>query len=85
MQLFEALSLYFFPTVFRSKCNDSFPHAKKLLPECLDACSVTTIRHFFRKCWRYMSAYRQGLSGKQAEFSVKKYKSHRRIPHLVDS
>ncbi|KAF8595329.1 hypothetical protein BDV93DRAFT_575517 [Ceratobasidium sp. AG-I] len=32
---------------FRPKCNGSFPLAKKLVPECLDACSVTTIRRFF--------------------------------------
>ncbi|KIJ40068.1 hypothetical protein M422DRAFT_257136 [Sphaerobolus stellatus SS14] len=70
--------------LFRASCNGSFPHAKKLLPECLDSCTTETIRHFFRKCWRYMSAYRNGLSGKQAEFAVKKYKSHRRIPDEVD-
>jgi hypothetical protein len=32
---------------------------------------------------RYMSAYRIGLTGKQALFAVRKYKSHRRVPVLV--
>ena len=30
-----------------------------------------------------MSAYRIGLTGKQALFAVRKYKSHRRMPVLV--
>ena len=29
---------------------------------------------------RYMDAYRHGLRGKAAEFAVRQYKSHRRIP-----
>jgi hypothetical protein len=41
------------------------------------------IRKFARKTQRYMSAYRIGLTGKQALFAVKKYKSHRRVPVSV--
>jgi len=43
--------------------------------------------HCARKCFRYMDAYRLGLSGKKLEFAVKKYKSHRKIPlvFLIDS
>ena len=30
-----------------------------------------------------MDAYRKGISGKLAEYAVKKYKSHRRIPDTI--
>ncbi|KAF8607403.1 hypothetical protein BDV93DRAFT_591655 [Ceratobasidium sp. AG-I] len=68
---------------FRPKCNGSFPLAKKLVPECLDACSVTTIRRFFQKTWRYMDAYREGLTGLMAEHAVKKFASHRKITKRI--
>lgn len=64
---------------FRQRCNGTFPTAKILVPECLDACSVLTIRHFFRKSWRYCDAYRKGLTGKLAEHAIKKFASHRKI------
>jgi predicted ATPase len=30
-----------------------------------------------------MDLYRHGITGKLVEYAVKKYKSHRRIPHYV--
>ncbi|KZT03152.1 uncharacterized protein LAESUDRAFT_738373 [Laetiporus sulphureus 93-53] len=63
---------------FRAAADETFPTAKRLVPQILDACSVKTIRAFFRKAWHYMDAYRKGLNAKQAEFAVKKYRSHRR-------
>ncbi|KAK0472307.1 hypothetical protein EDD18DRAFT_1232106 [Armillaria luteobubalina] len=40
------------------------------------------IRKYFQHCYRYMDAYgpRLNLNVRQAEYAVKKYKSHRRIP-----
>ncbi|KAG8725837.1 hypothetical protein FRC11_001376, partial [Ceratobasidium sp. 423] len=61
---------------FRKKADGKLQTARKLVPQCLDSCNITTIRHFWRKSWRYMDAYMKGLTGKQAEFAVKKYKSH---------
>ena len=43
---------------FRTSADGRFTTAKLLVPECLDACPLTTIRRFFRKTWRYMDAYR---------------------------
>lgn len=43
---------------FRNASNGKFTTAKTLVPQCLDLCDTTTIRRFFRKCWRYMDAYR---------------------------
>jgi hypothetical protein len=56
-----------------------FKTAKTIVPQCLDSCSVTTIRRFFQKSWRYIDAYKKGLDAQQAAFANKKYKSHRRI------
>ena len=38
-----------------------------------------------RRSWRFMDAYRKGLTGTAALYAVKKYKSHRRIPENVIS
>jgi len=32
---------------------------------------------------RFMDCYRKGLEGQQAEFAVKKYKSHRTVPEMI--
>ncbi|EUC67676.1 DDE family endonuclease [Rhizoctonia solani AG-3 Rhs1AP] len=69
--------------LFREQSDGSITTARKLVPECLNAASITTIRHFWRKSWRYMDAYMNGLTGKQAEFAVKKFKSHRRVGKRV--
>ena len=42
---------------YRNEADGNFPHARELVPKCLDLCTVTTIRKFFRKTWRYMDAY----------------------------
>ena len=53
------------------------------VPEALNSIDVNTIRRFARKSWRYMDLYRNGITGKLAEYAVKKYRSHRRIPEYV--
>ncbi|KAJ1300453.1 hypothetical protein OPQ81_005268 [Rhizoctonia solani] len=68
---------------FRGQCNGSFPLAKELVPKCLDACPIQSIRQFFQKTWRYMDAYRQGLTGVMAEHAVKKFTSHRKISKQI--
>lgn len=45
----------------RNLADGTFPTAKRLVNELLDACPVNTIRAFFRKSWRYMDAYRFAL------------------------
>jgi len=59
--------------------NGRFATARVLVPQCLDSCSVTMIRRFFQKAWRYIDTYRKGLDVQQAAFANRKYKSHRRI------
>ncbi|KAF8589349.1 hypothetical protein K439DRAFT_401627 [Ramaria rubella] len=39
-----------------------------------------------KKTWRYTDAYRKGLNAKQAEYAVKKYRSHRSVgPSIIMS
>ncbi|KIO19348.1 hypothetical protein M407DRAFT_31019 [Tulasnella calospora MUT 4182] len=64
---------------FRERSNSDFRTALKLVHEALDACPLTTIRKFFRRVYRYMSAYREGATGLLAEYAIKQYKSHRAI------
>jgi len=64
--------------------NGRFATAKILVPQCLDACKLITIRKFFQKSWRYLDAYRQGLNAKEAALANKKYKSHWKISLLSD-
>ncbi|KAF9465761.1 hypothetical protein BDZ94DRAFT_1253093 [Collybia nuda] len=59
--------------------DSTFKTARQLVPELLDACEVKTIRAFYRKAWCYTDAYDRGLNARQAEFSVRKYRSHQRI------
>lgn len=42
---------------YREKCDGTLSTPRKLVPECLDSCDILTIRHFWRKSWRYMDAY----------------------------
>ena len=56
---------------------------KRTVPEALASVGLKTIRRFARRSQRYMSAYRYDLTLKAAEYAVRKYKSHRRIPHGV--
>ena len=64
----------------RMHCNYSWKGLRHVVPEALDSVSVKQIRRYARRSFRYMDAYRKGLNAKQAEYAVRKYKSHRVIP-----
>ncbi|KIJ93482.1 hypothetical protein K443DRAFT_112012, partial [Laccaria amethystina LaAM-08-1] len=45
----------------------------------LDGCPVKVIRQFINRSWRWMSAYRMGLTGSVAQWAVRKQKGHRSV------
>ena len=61
-------------------CDYTFRGLQKTVLKALDSISIELIRRFANKSFRYMDAYRLGLTGADAEKAVKKYRSHRRIP-----
>jgi len=64
----------------RDNCDYSFDGLKSTVPAALESIGIGLIRRFANKSFRYMDAYRRGLTGADAEKQVKKYRSHRRIP-----
>jgi hypothetical protein len=67
----------------RNNCDYTFKGLEKTIPEALESVSLEQIRKYARRSWRFVDAYRKGLTGFHALYAVKKYKSHRRIPENV--
>lgn len=67
----------------RRECDYSFPHLKERVPRSLDEIPISTIRRWFRLTDRFRDSYKRGLVGRLADFAVRKYKSHRRLPSSV--
>jgi hypothetical protein len=67
----------------RRNCNYTWEGLQATVPAGLESVSLVAMRKFARKSFRYMDAYREirgvYLSPEQAEYSVKKYKSHRSV------
>ena len=67
----------------RENCDYSWSGLQYVVPAALESISTITIRKFARKVWRYMNLYKKGITGKLAEYAIKKYKSHCYIPEYV--
>jgi hypothetical protein len=52
---------------------------KDAVQKYLDACPKEVIRRFINRSWRFMSAYRRGLTGRAAAWAVRKQKQHRQV------
>ncbi|KAE9387546.1 hypothetical protein BT96DRAFT_981389 [Gymnopus androsaceus JB14] len=61
---------------FREVPKKTFQDAKDAAFKYLDACPIEVIQQFINRALRWMSAYQLGLTGKAAEWAVKKQKTH---------
>jgi hypothetical protein len=64
---------------YRQMEKSTFAAAKKAAHDVLDSCPVDVIRRFINRSYRFMSAYRLGLTGKAAEWAVRRQKQHRQV------
>ena len=72
----------------RENCDYTFQGLQENLPKALKSVALETIRKWEHRMYRWMDAYRNGLSARDAqfkvkEFSSKKYSSHRRVPESL--
>ena len=56
--------------------KSTFEEAKWCAVQQLDTFPAEVIHRFINCSWQFMSAYRMGLTGKAAEWAVKKQKGH---------
>ena len=68
----------------RRECEYTFAALQKLVPQIMEEMAVVAVRKMAQLFYRYMDAYRYGLSPKLAEYAVNKYTSHRCIPATVE-
>lgn len=64
---------------YREIRKTTFQHAKDVAIEKLNACPLEAIRRFINRSWRFMSAYRLGLTGDAAAWAVRKQRQHRQV------
>ncbi len=65
------------PCIGMHNCDYIFPGFCNAVPRVLADVLVVEIRQYARRAFRYMDAYRIGLTGEATEVAVKKYRSHR--------
>jgi hypothetical protein len=66
----------------RKRCKFSFKDLEDALPQEIENVPAAFHRRAVQHCFRYMDAYRKGLTGPLLEYAVKKYRSHRTIPEM---
>jgi hypothetical protein len=62
---------------FREEDKPKFEDAKQAAIKYLDACTAEIIRRFINRTWRWMDAYRHGLTGAAAVWAVRRQSAHR--------
>jgi hypothetical protein len=72
----------------RRNCNYTWDRLMETVPHALNSVSLSSMRKFARKSFRYMDAYRQQLNGdylspEHVEYCVKRYKSHRSVREYI--
>ena len=64
---------------YRQVKKTSFDYVKKEVVIALNACIIDIMRRFVNRSYRFMDAYRKGLSVKAAAWCIKKQKRYRVI------
>ncbi|KJA14630.1 hypothetical protein HYPSUDRAFT_98697, partial [Hypholoma sublateritium FD-334 SS-4] len=64
---------------YREVEQKTFQDAKDAVKQYLEACPTEVIRHFINCSWRFMSAYRLGLTGYAATWAVHKQRQHQQV------
>ena len=64
---------------YREHPKNNFAKAKTRALEVLNACPAEVIRKFINRSWRFIDAYKKGLTGEAAAWVVHKQKSHRSV------
>ncbi|KAF9552179.1 hypothetical protein CPC08DRAFT_754904 [Agrocybe pediades] len=62
---------------YREVSKPTFADAKEAAVKYLDACPAEVTRRFINRSWRFLSAYRRGLTGHAAAWAVRKQTKHR--------
>ena len=68
---------------YREVPKKNFTEAKDVTLRYLNACPAHVIRRFINRSWRFMSAYRKGLTGNAAAWAVRKQKQHCQVSNRV--
>jgi len=61
----------------------TFNDAKEVAQRFLKECPKEVIQRFINRSWRFISAYRKGLTGAAAAWAVRKQKQHQAINQRV--
>ena len=64
---------------YREHPKANFAEAKERAIEVLNSCPPNVIRRFINRSWRFIDAYKKGLTGEAAGWVVRKQKSHRSV------
>ena len=71
--------------IVRKECLFNFPKMKIQVSETIkNNISLEHVRRYYRRAFRYLDAYSKGLKGPMVEWTVKKYKGHRKVKKTLD-
>ena len=62
----------------REKCDYTFDGLRGMVPEAMGLVSLTVMRRWEQRMWRWVDCYGEGKGAEEADRIVKKYTSHRR-------